>query len=307
MIYLPGPLSVFLIPRNLNGMSALEIVEHTSKVHRRAEGAIGTPALAQVTMCVGLLALCMGLQPFRRRERIFYGSACILCFVAMAFTASRGASIAFGSALLYNLAFNKRRTMLLAYLGLGTIVAFLASSILIDRIMIRVSTAPGDFSKFWEGWDVRSSIVHSFLSNFDPLFLISGMGMVATHRLGLGTTHNTYVGAFVYGGTPGILLLLLLIITAWRLGTRLLRNAPDPLSQALGTSMHTLVLAACIYGFVAENFQSVIPMQLLFAVMVLAEKRYIQVAWAASRMMNTQDQARRSFRGRWRLVTRGQE
>ena len=102
------------------------------------------------------------------------------------------------------------------------------------------------------------------------------MGMSSVLHIQKATAHNSYLGAFVYGGMFGVAVMAAIIVRVWKLGKRL-REAADAFSQGLGVYLAMFLIGMMLFGMVAELFQQTTGMQLVFAGMVLAERRLAQV------------------------------
>jgi hypothetical protein len=277
MVYFPGPLSAFLVPRYYRGLEAAEIVEAAAEITRRAQGSVGTVGMAII--CSGLAMLTLMLAVYRNRNslRLFCGVACGVLMVTLGYTATRGAIGGAIAALLWAIVFTRRRGVLISLTVLGAIVLMWQGG-LIDRIMLRIVGIPGGpVTPFWQGLAGRFAIFNLFVEKFHPVYLLFGMGMPTVLTLMEATTHNTYLGSLVYSGIFGPLVLVLVIARGIRLGRALLRAAGDPFSQAIGNFLLMLVVAMMTYGVVAENFQQPMPMQIYFAAMIFVEKRLLQV------------------------------
>ncbi|MBM4017305.1 MAG: hypothetical protein FJ288_03100 [Planctomycetes bacterium] len=280
MVYFPTALSMFLIPGarviGFQVVTALEMVEAGEIVARRAQGAVGTTSLAVISLSAALLALCMMLNQPRGKGRTYFGLIAGVCLVALGYTATRGAIGGLIGALLWGMIFTRRRWTLVAVslIGLGLLVF---QSELWERVVLRVAGGPGaGLAPFWQGLLNRLKIWEMFVQNFSPVYLFTGMGMTTVFRLAKGTAHNSYLGAFVYGGIFGVALMAAMIARAWTLWRRL-RPHVDPLSGALSAYLGMFIVAMLVFGMVAELFQQATAVQLMFAAMVFVERRLAQV------------------------------
>jgi hypothetical protein len=277
MVYVPGTFSAFFISRSAHGLLPVEMVEAGEQITRRAQGSVGTNALAALSSSLALLALMMAVYQNRTRLRLFCGITCGALMVTLGYTVTRGVIGGVLAALLWAVLFTRRRWVLISLIVLGTIVLMWQGG-LIERIMLRIVGQPGSpVAPFWEGLIGRFAILDMFARNFRIVYVFFGMGMPTVGKLMQATTHNTYLGSFVYSGVFGAIVLVLVITRGIRLGRGLLRAADDPFSQAIGSFMLMLVIALMTYGVVAENFQAFSAMQIYFAAMVFVEKRLLQV------------------------------
>lgn len=279
MVHFPAVLSMFFIPGirviGFQVVGTLEMVEAGVLVARRAQGAVGTVGLAIILMNAALLALCMAIYYVRHRDRLLF--ACIggVCLIGLGYTATRGAIGGLMGAILWGILFTRRRWALVA-ISLAGAAFLLAQAGLLERIMLRVTGPAGAHeTPLLEGLAARFAIWKTFVENFSPIYLLTGMGMATVMRVAKGTAHNSYLGAFVYSGIVGVAVMTATVVRAWTLGRRL-RTAADSLSQGLGVYLTMFLVGLLVYGIVAEVFQQNLSMQLLFAGMVLAEKRLAQ-------------------------------
>ena len=277
LVYFPGPFSAFLVPHYAYGMGAAEGIEAGEEITRRAQGSVGTTVLAVIASSITLLALMLTVHQNRKGLRLFCGISCGALVATLGYTATRGAIGGTLAAVLWAIAFTRRRGVLISLAILGGLVLMWQGG-LIDRIMLRVvGRSGGEEVPFLAGMMGRLNILGLFVDHFHPLFLVFGMGMAAAGETFQATVHNTYLGAFVYGGVLGAVVLVLVIARGIHLGRELLRAPNDPFSQAIGHFLLMLLVALMTYGVVAEDFQAPSPMQIFFAAMVFAEKRLQQV------------------------------
>lgn len=304
MVHFPAVLSMFLIPGvrviGFQVVSSLEMVEAGELVTRRAQGAVGGVGLAMILMSAALLALCMAIYYFRRRDRLLFACIAGVCVIGLGYTATRGAIGGLMGALLWGILFTRRRWALVA-VSLAGAAFLLAQAGLLERIMLRVTGPVGvQETPLLEGLAARFAIWKTFVENFSPIYLLTGMGMATVIRTAKATAHNSYLGAFVYSGIVGVAVMTATVVRVWTLGKRL-RTAADSLSQGLGVYLTMLLVGMLVYGIVAEVFQHNLLMQLLFAVMVLAEKRLAQSLAAqageqAPQMVSGQEGYRLAYR-----------
>jgi len=194
-----------------------------------------------------------------------------VCYVALIYTVSRGAITAVAVALLWSIAAVRGRGHVLAFAATGVTLVF-AFTPLLERLALRFSGEEGGVSEYMLGLGIRWEEVRPFVTRFHPSYLLFGRGMPGSAS----TTHNAYIGAFVYGGMLGVAVLIASIVVGWRAGWRLV-GGWDPLTRATGAFLCTLVVAYTVYGFSAENFQATVPMQVYFAAVVIAINRGRQV------------------------------
>jgi hypothetical protein len=285
MVYLPGPLSAFLIPEariiGFEIVTALEMVESHEIITRRAQGALGTFGLAMVMMTVTVTALCMLVYHPRQRVRVFFGFMAGICLVGLSYTAMRGAIAGLLAAVLWALVFTRRRGILLGISVLGAALLVVQGG-LFQRVLLRVTGEVGArMAPLTEGFFRRFAIWQTFVENFSPIYLFTGMGMTSVLQVAKATAHNTYLGAFVYGGLLGVVIMILTIARAWGLG-RWLRMCSDAFSQGLGVAVTMGLVAFMVFGISNEILQRPTSMQLFFALMVIAHKRLEQVREAAA-------------------------
>lgn len=279
MVHVPGPLNVFLIPKYdvEHQLTALERIEAAETVSRRAQGSVGTISLAVVMMCMSLLSLSMAVYHEKKALRPYFGIACGVCVVALAYTITRGAIGGFGVAVLCALLFTRRRGTLLTITILGAAV-LLAEGSLVEKLMTRLGFL-GDAgqSHLAASWETRAWLVEKFIEDFSVSYFLFGMGFVTVHVTTHATVHNTYLGSVVYCGVLGVVTMVLIIRSAALLGIRALKAKDDWLCQALGTYLIMLLISLLVYGVVAELFQTTMAMHLLFASMVFVQCRLEQL------------------------------
>jgi hypothetical protein len=277
MIYLPRPLSAFLIPHYLAGYNAEEIIEFGSELTRRAQGAVGTMGLATITMCLSVVSLMMVVHQVRGKLRVFFALMCVVLLVSLAYTNTRGAIAGFIAATLWGILFTKKRGTLIVLALLGAIMLAWQGEVF-QRIMIRITGMPGGpTTPLWESMATRIRIWNTFLEHFNPVYVMFGMGMITSEYLNKATAHNAYIGAFIYGGLLGVVSLVAVIAYALSLAKRLRTIGMDPFSQALSTTLTAMVVAMMVNGLVLENFQQSTGMQIYFAAMIFVDKRLRQV------------------------------
>ena len=263
MVHFPVPLDGFLIPKDKLSWQT-DVIEAADLAQRRAIGALGTPGLAQITMTGLLAAACLSAERIGWRSRGLHALLAAACYVGLLYTASRGALTAVAVTLLWSVFALRGRSHILTLAVVGVAI-LLACTPLLERVALRFSGEEGGLSQFRLGLDLRWEEVRPFITQFRPAYLLFGVGKTGS----LGTTHNAYVGTFVYCGSFGLILLIAMIAAAWRSGRRLTLQA-EPGIRALGTFQCSLVIAFAVYGLTAENFQSTTPMQVYFAVLALA-------------------------------------
>jgi len=268
MVHYPARFETFTIPKEKLAWRP-EIVAAADLLRRRARGTMGSPSLAQVSLVGILLSVCMATVRIRRNARIFYACSGLFCLVSLVYTVSRGCITALLCTLLWAFLVFRRRERVLALTAVG-ICLIVFNVALLQRLVIRFSGEEGGLTAFMQGLQARLTIARGFLRYPQPAYLFLGVGRIG-HKMG--TTHNAYIGSFVYSGSPGIVLLGVLMVYAWRQATRLLRLVADPLSRALGHFLQMTVLSFGVYAFGAENFQSNIPMQLYFAGLAIVSDR----------------------------------
>jgi hypothetical protein len=284
MLYFPTELQLFSIPRlaviGSRFYTGVELTEAAEVTVRRAEGAIGTMQLAQLMMNLTLLSLCMMLYHDRRPMRILFGIVGAVCAVTLAYTATRNAIAGLIVALVWGVAFTRRRWTLVGAVGAGVILLMIQGGVL-ERVLSRVTgpTAGGE-STLAAGFASRLDIWNTFADNFSPIYLFTGMGMTTVGRLAKATAHNSYLGALVYGGLFGATVLALIIFQGFRLGRHLRREAAGSVDYGLGVYMTMAVIAAMVSAVAIESFQLTGPMQILFAAMVFVQIRLMQVRQA---------------------------
>jgi hypothetical protein len=265
MVHFPTELDLFSIPKDGLPWQA-SVIEAIPLVTRRARGAVGESILAQVSLAGLLLGLCVAVErlPFRlRAAHVFFA---LVCSVALIYTGSRGCLTALVCALLWaSVGLRNRLGFLVAALaGLGLVLWIGA---LEDRVLLRFSGAAGGLSEFQDGLQIRFDVARYFTQRVHPSYFLLGVGMPYCEA----TTHNAYLGAFVYSGALGVAALVACVVTGWRLGGALLAAPPEPLTRALGSVVRMLVVGFAVYALSAENFQTTLPMQVFFGVLALAE------------------------------------
>jgi hypothetical protein len=287
MVYFPEALKMFLIPSakvvGFQVVTALEALEEHDVLTRRAQGSLGFMGQATMLMSVGLLCLWMMLYHANRGARLLFAVTLGISVVGLAYTITRNAIGGFMAGVVWGVVFTRRRMPLIGLLVLGALALVIqGQGGLLDRIMLRV-TGPGgtQATPFMEGLLLRLDIWHRFAANFSPVYLFTGMGMTSVRMVAKSTAHNSYLGAFVYSGLTGAVVLYLILARAVRLGVNLRRYGQDGFSQGLGAWLCSLVVALCLAAFFIELFQQPLKMQVLFAAMVVADKQLARVRAAA--------------------------
>ena len=277
MMVFPHTFDAFLIPKQRLIWQS-DWITSVDMVERRAIGTMGKVALGQVTLVGVVLAASQATGKLSAHRRALYVLAGMTSYVALVCTVSRGCLTALAVSVSVVFFATRRRvgTLAVAVLALTT----LALSVpLAERVRSGFSGEQGGFSAFQQGVQTRLDIVRYFADTASWTYFLFGEGTAGGLHYG-GTTHNAYIGAVVYCGMPGVALLVAMIVRGWSMGTRLVRFAPDPLSQSLGWFLQVLVLAFAVYGLSAENFFTVVPMQLYFAALVMAHNRLAAPWWA---------------------------
>lgn len=273
-VYSPEWAGPFLI-RRVQGRTAEEIMAAQDAIARRARGALGSPALAAVTLNGTLLATCMGIYHRGQWARVLFALAAVCCAIGLAYTVTRGTIAALVVALVWAVVFTRRRVTFLAIMSIAAGGLVIQGDILL-RILMRITDMRSGMHAWEYGWASRTAIWDMFAQNPSIIALISGHGMVATSIVYRATVHNAYLGAIFYSGILGVLVMITILVVGVRLGRRASRVKDDWLCEALGTYLLMLLVAMAVNGMVAENFQQAIPMQCLFAAMVFVKHRLDQ-------------------------------
>ncbi len=282
MVYRPYEFGAFLIPSvNLEtGLTAAEIREGIENVlETRAQGAVGITTLSVLSQHATLLCIGFMLWHPRPLTRALYGVLAAASAITLLHTATRGAIGGLVAGIAWALLFTRRRGLLATASAVAAVALVLQGNVL-KRILLRVTESTGYQSTFTEGLRVRFEIWQRFIDNFSPIYLFVGSGMIGAFVEQKATAHNTYLGALVYGGIVGVIILVLLVRAAIVRARRALATTADWASQALGTYVGMLVAALLVSGFVMENFQQVTAVQLLFAALVFIDLRQGQLAGA---------------------------
>lgn len=288
-VYFPSKFWAFRIPGSVQGYTVGEYVEAGSVPFRRAAGSLGIMSTTAVLLNISLLALSNSI--FKERGKgwqPFY----VLCFglsaLGLIYTQTRGAFLAFAAALLWGI-FRSRRRLAFAVVFLVGACVLLYEPALLHTIVARFTGETG--SSFAQGESIRVGIWETLLTDFQPIFLLTGVGMDTSHIVFGTTAHNSYLGAFVYTGIFGVCVLIAIIAASWKLATKLLRRARDNQALLLGTYMRMLLIATLILGMTLECFWNTRCMQLFFVAMLLAE-RILEQSDASARTA-TQDPSMR--------------
>lgn len=287
MVYLPVEFRAFLIPKyrwDLSRTAFELIMESEYELALRAQGAVGTIALAEIAMAVGLLMLNLMIYHPHRTMRIWCGFLGGVSGVTLIYTNTRSAIGGVLVAVLWGVVFTRKRAALLLISGLGAVALVLQGGLL-QRLLLRISGEAGPYgSTLWESAQVRLAIFEKFIDNFSVLYLVFGTGRVGSFIEVQASVHNAYIGALVYCGLIGAIVLAVVVLKGLSLGLRA-RRAPDGLSQALGTSLVMLVIAMLVQGMAAENFQQPLPMRIYFALMIFAQLRMQQIGAVTGRAL----------------------
>ena len=280
-----GLVNFLLFRENPAGVPSrvLEAIEEHDVLSRRAQGSLGFMGQATMLMSIGLLCLWMMLYYANRGARLLFAVTLGISVVGLAYTITRNAIGGFMAGMVWGVVFTRRRMPLVGLLALGALALVIqGQGGLLDRVLLRV-TGPGGTSAtpFMEGLLLRFDIWHKFVANFSPVYLFTGMGMTSVRMVAKSTAHNSYLGAFVYSGLTGAVVLYLILARAVRLGVNLRRYGQDGFSQGLGAWLCSLVVALCLAAFFIELFQQPLKMQVLFAAMVVADKQLARVRAAA--------------------------
>jgi hypothetical protein len=277
-VYFPYQFEAFLPPITLSGMTGVEQVEAVANTEaRRAGGSLGIVPLGMLMMNISLLSLAMVVYRVRPAARTFYATICGACLVTLAYTISRGAIVGLIGAVCWALVFARRRAAFVL-VAIGASVVLLLQGGLVERVLARFSGGATPYATtFEEGLAGRLDVLRIFIENLSPAFFLTGIGMPSASSHLHATAHSAYLGALVYSGIPGLVVLVLAIHRGVVLGRRAVRVPADRTSQALGTYMLMLVVGMMVVGLSAESFQLVWPAQLYFAALVFAERGLAQV------------------------------
>jgi hypothetical protein len=277
-VYAPDRLEAFLPRIHESGLTGVEEVEYVADVEaRRAGGSLGVVRLGVVVLGISLLSLAMVVYRAGLSARVFYAIMCGGSLVALAYTISRGSIAGLIAGVGWAIMFARRKAtfVLVAVAGL---VVMLFQGGLLQRVLQRFSGGASPYATtFAEGLEVRLEIVRMFLQDFSAAFFLTGIGMPTVFAQRQATAHNTYLGAMVYTGVLGLVVLFLLIRQGIVLGRMAARVKSDRMAQGLGTCLLMLVVAMMVNGLAIENFQNVTAMQLYFAMMIFVEQRLAQL------------------------------
>lgn len=281
-VFAPTAVEPFLIPRHELGSWASRAIEEAAVERRRAVGAVGVMALAGITVQVALLGLAVFAAGGGLTHLALPAVASLTCLAALGYTASRGPIIGLLCALVAGIFLTPRRKVFIAAIVLATIVAIAQGGVL-DRVLARLTTGVGlSDAGLRAGLETRMEVWSTLLEQLSLGDVLLGQGMAITHAETGVTAHNSYIGAFAYGGLLGAVTLVAVLAYAWVLARRLLATAKDSLSRAIGSHMLMATVAIMIAGIALECLQGVRWMQLFFAAMVLTQRRIEQVAPSAT-------------------------
>lgn len=282
MVYFPSELNAFLIPtfHYDTGQTALEsVMEQEFVTARRAQGAVGTIALACIELNVSLLCLCMMIYHKKHAGRVFFAVTTAGCLVSLAYTTTRSAIGGVLAAVAWGIFFTRRRAALLA-IAFAAACAIVYQGGLLERILLRTmgSGMGATGTTLAQSWQTRTEIFSMFIDRISPTYFLLGMGKTGVFAQAQASVHNAYIGAIAYGGLFGAIMLVLVIRQGIILGRRAAAVQSDWMAQALGTYLLMLVIAMMVQGMAGENFQQTLPMQMYFAALVFVEARLAQIA-----------------------------
>jgi len=270
-VYFPHQLDIFFIPRNeLMTNNYADTLENMDELSRRATGSIGIVATALILVNLTLLSMSRWFFDNKKLSaKLLYAVCTIVCMVGLMYTQTRGAMLAVGVAMLWGLFFSKKKSAFGYLILVGVLIALLEPGIR-DVVIARFTGETG--VNLAAGMNTRLGVWNVFDKKFNPLFLLSGIGMSSSQALYSITAHSTYLGALVYEGVLGLGLLVVMVVKAWSLAGRLLARTGDALIGSLGAYLRMLTIAMLVLGVSSESFQTVLGVQLFFAGMILAER-----------------------------------
>lgn len=224
-------------------------------------------------MSLSIFSLSLLIHESKPKRIVFYACAFGLMMLGLIFTQTRGAIGAFAIVFVWALVFSKKRKALWIIAALGFVVLLFQTELWL-RVLMRFTGGGEGHITFLEGLRTRFAVWDIIIHNWSPLFFITGMGMTTVRYLFQATAHNTYIGAFVYCGIPGLITLFLCVRYPFKLCASLNKKfKTNHLSRALSMALKMLIVAFLISGMVLENFQQFRWMQFLFMIIVLAEKQ----------------------------------
>jgi hypothetical protein len=270
-VYAPATARPFIIYQEMVGRDVTVLIEQGEEIGRRARGSIGIMAMAGVQLSLAVLSLALYAHESRPRHRLALLGVLGFLAVGLLHTQTRGAIGAFAVVLLLGIVFTRRRKPLIAALVLGT-VGMLTFGGMWERMTRRFMGSGSVEGSFMSGLFGRFDVWSTIAGHWSPVYFITGMGMTTMRFLFQATAHSAYIGAMVYGGTFGIVVLLMCIFMPLHLSKTLRLVARDDLSLGVSLAMKMMIVAFMVSGLVIENFQAFHWMQVLIAVYVLGEK-----------------------------------
>lgn len=280
----PGLFNIFLVPNlELSADEVVENIEGALELSRRARGSLGTVGTSLV--CLYLSTFSLYVLTTKKKE--FLSTAFVVCafglsLLGLAYTQSRGPLLAFAASGLFILLGSKNKGLIIPILVFGCLI-LLTDNPVSNLLLARFTGTTG--STIEGGLSTRSDVWSMFADKFDPILMFNGMGMVASKNVYNATAHNTYLGALVYGGLWGVILLIVLVVRGITVSNKLLRYDDDFLPALFGGFMRVAVLFMVIVGMSVEVFQTTTGMQIFFAFMIMCDKLLIAEKEARSNIM----------------------
>lgn len=216
-----------------------------------ALGYAGANGLGAFEAQLGLFLL--GLYAFEKKKLWKFAmlASILTCVYCLLFVFSRGAYFAFMVGLIYLGVFKERKLVLA-----GAVILIGWQTLLPISVQERITmtyqqggleSSAGARLSLWE--EAQSLVVSNPVlgSGFDTYKFLNHFG-------GLGDTHNYYLKVLVEMGVVGLLLYLLLLANAFRLGHNLFRSAQDPFLKGFGLGFAALMVGAVVLNLFGDRW-----------------------------------------------------
>ena len=240
----------------------------------RVGGSLGIVSMSYVAGCAILLSLRLSVHNTGTFMKTVGIIGFIICGIALGYTVTRSTIAGVILSFIYSLCFCSKRIASLTLVIIG-IFLVIASTTIEDRVSARLVGAHSQ-STLQSSAKVRLDIVQKYISQPSIHYLAFGRGVVAEQeRLGQ-TAHNSYIGAVAYSGIFGAIIMVIIIIYAWKRAAKLRNMADDAVSLVLGETLSMIIIMLLVIGVVSEVFQSRF-MMLFFGLWTLLEIRIRQL------------------------------
>jgi putative inorganic carbon (HCO3(-)) transporter len=228
-----------------NEVSGRDFSEFSNELREGAGnmGYAGTNGLAAFEAQFATLLLALAAFERKRLLRLGYYALAAFSGSCLMYSLSRGGYLALFVGALF-VAVVKQRKLLVVMIVFALTAAAIVPNAVLQRVEMTSEGGELDHSS-----EIRLTLWEDAMQLFDSN-VVTGTGFntyAFMHRVGTyEDTHNFFLKVLVETGVLGLLLFLLLVSKAFRMGYRLFRSAKDPFFAALGLGLAGWIVAALI-------------------------------------------------------------